>query len=158
MLPSNPPERDAVSGGEPRDTCLIAATWGNKTLSYGGKSHKLRCDSHVPLPPFSFTLTSWVNLAYKNTCGTNNCILYILCNECKYTHAYINKYIYVYLCFFFGLFRAIPTTCGGSQARGPIRAVATGLCQSHSNARSEWHLWPTVGRRSTPQLMATPDP
>ena len=47
---------------------------------------------------------------------------------------------------------AAPAAYGGSQARGPIRAVATGLCQSHSNAGSEPHLQPT------PQLMATPDP
>ena len=41
---------------------------------------------------------------------------------------------------------------GGSQARGPIGAVATSLHQSHSNARSETRLQPT------PQLMAIPDP
>ena len=41
---------------------------------------------------------------------------------------------------------------GGSQARGLIRAVADGLRQSHSNARSEPCLPPT------PQLMAKPDP
>ena len=41
---------------------------------------------------------------------------------------------------------------GGSQARGPIGAVATGLRQSHSNAGSEPRLQPT------PQLTATPDP
>ena len=41
---------------------------------------------------------------------------------------------------------------GGCQARGPIRAVATGLRQSHSNAGSEPRLQPT------PQLMATPIP
>ena len=40
---------------------------------------------------------------------------------------------------------------GGSQARGPIGAVATGLRQSHSNAGSEPRLQPT------PQLTATPD-
>ena len=45
-------------------------------------------------------------------------------------------------------FRAIPAAYGGSQARGPIRAVATGLCHSHSNARSEPHL------RPTPRLIA----
>ena len=38
------------------------------------------------------------------------------------------------------------------QMEGPIRAVATGLCHSHSNTRSEPHLQPT------PQLMATQDP
>ena len=40
---------------------------------------------------------------------------------------------------------------GGSQARGPIGATATGLRQSHSNAGSEPRFQPT------PQLRATPD-
>ena len=47
---------------------------------------------------------------------------------------------------------AAPAAYGGSQARGPIGAVATGLHQSHSNAGSEPRLQPT------PQLTATPDP
>ena len=60
------------------------------------------------------------------------------------------------LCFFLvvvvvGIFLAAPTANGGSQARGRIGAVATGLRQSHSNAGSEPSL------RPTPQLMATPD-
>jgi len=46
---------------------------------------------------------------------------------------------------------AAPAAYGGSQARGQIGAVATGLRQSHSNAGSEPHLQPT------PQLTATPD-
>ena len=46
---------------------------------------------------------------------------------------------------------AAPAAYGGSQARGRIGAVATGLRQSHSNARSEPRLQPT------PQLTATPD-
>ena len=33
---------------------------------------------------------------------------------------------------------------GGSQARGRIRAVASGLYHSHSNARSELQVWPTL--------------
>ena len=56
---------------------------------------------------------------------------------------------------FFDLFaisRAALAAYGGSQARGLIRAVATGLRQSHSNAGSEPHLQPT------PQLTAMPDP
>ena len=52
--------------------------------------------------------------------------------------------------FFFGL-KATPTTYGCSQARGGIRTVDAGLCYSHSNTRSEPHLWPT------PQHMATLD-
>ena len=47
---------------------------------------------------------------------------------------------------------AAPAAYGGSQARGRIGAVATGLRQSHSNAGSEPRLQPT------PQLTATPDP
>ena len=54
----------------------------------------------------------------------------------------------MYVC----LFRATPVAYGSSQARDPIRAVATGLCQSHSNTRSELCL------RPTPQLTAMPDP
>ena len=41
---------------------------------------------------------------------------------------------------------------GDSQARGLIEAVAASLRQSHSNAGSEPHLWPT------PQLIAMLNP
>ena len=54
--------------------------------------------------------------------------------------------------FFCCLFRAIPETYGGSQARGWIGTVASGLHHSHSTAESEPHLQPT------PQLTAMPDP
>ena len=57
--------------------------------------------------------------------------------------------------FFFCLFViswAAPLAYGGSQARGRIGALATGLRQSHSHAGSEPCLQPT------PQLTATPDP
>ena len=43
----------------------------------------------------------------------------------------------------FCLFRATPKVYGSSQARDQIRVVAAGLHHSHSNARSEAHLWPT---------------
>ena len=56
------------------------------------------------------------------------------------------------VCVFFAISRTAPAACGGSQARGLIRAVATSLCQSHSNVGSELHLQPS------PQLMAMPDP
>ena len=65
----------------------------------------------------------------------------------------INLYaIYIYIYIFFFFFLATPATYGGSQARGPIRAIATGLNHSQSSAESKMHLWPT------PQFMATPDP
>ena len=57
--------------------------------------------------------------------------------------------------FFFCLFAiswAVPVAYGGSQAGGLIGAIATSLCQSHSNTRSEPRLQPT------PQLMVMLDP
>ena len=52
------------------------------------------------------------------------------------------------ICYFFSsvfcLFRAAPMAYGGSQSRDLIRAVAASLCQSHSNARSQLHLKPTL--------------
>ena len=59
---------------------------------------------------------------------------------------------FIYLFLSFGLFRATLVAHGGSQARGPIRAAAADLHNSHSNARSESRL------RPTPQLMAMLDP
>ena len=60
-------------------------------------------------------------------------------------------YLFIYL-FIFVFSRAAPEAYGGSQARGPIGAVAAGLHQSHSNAGSEPRLQPA------PQLTATLDP
>ena len=53
---------------------------------------------------------------------------------------------------FFSLFRVAPMAYGGSQARGPIGAVAAGRHPSQSNIRSHPCLGPT------PQLMAMPHP
>ena len=52
----------------------------------------------------------------------------------------------------FLLFRAAPAAYGSSQARGQIRAIATGLRHSHSNAGSKSRLRPAS------QLMAMPNP
>ena len=62
------------------------------------------------------------------------------------------KNILLFFFFFFFFFRAAPMACGGSQARGWIKAVAAGLHHSHSNTRSEPCLW------TTPQLLAMLDP
>ena len=69
------------------------------------------------------------------------------CHGCSVSYT---EWIFLFL--FFYLFRAIPGAYGGSQPRGPTGVVATGLCQSHSNARTEPCLRPTS------QLTATPDP
>ena len=66
-------------------------------------------------------------------------------------------FLFVFFCFFF-FFGFLPFlgpllwAYGGSQARGQIRAVVTGLCHSHSNSGSKPHL------RPTPQLRAMLDP
>ena len=52
---------------------------------------------------------------------------------------------------FFAISWSAPMAYGGSQARGPIGAVAAGLRQNHSNEGSEPRLQPT------PQLTAKPD-
>jgi len=60
--------------------------------------------------------------------------------------------LFIYLFCLFATSWAAPVAYGGSQARGPIGAVAASLRQSHSNAESEPHLQATL------QLTATPDP
>ena len=48
------------------------------------------------------------------------------------------------LSFFFCLFTAAPMAYGSSPAKGRIRAVVASHSGSHSNTRSEPHLWPTA--------------
>ena len=67
-----------------------------------------------------------------------------------YTYIFIQLFIYFYL--LFCILRAAPAAHGGSQARDPIGAAATGLHQSYNNLGSEPRL------RSTPQLTAMSDP
>ena len=50
---------------------------------------------------------------------------------------------FVFFFFSFLLFWATPTAYEGSQVRGLIRAIASDLCHSHTNVRSEPSLWPT---------------
>ena len=68
------------------------------------------------------------------------------------TRNYAFLFIFIFILFYFLLFRAAPVANGGSQARGPLGAIAAGLRHSHSYARSEPCL------RPTPQLTVMPDP
>ena len=52
-------------------------------------------------------------------------------------NVYFLNYFLTFVYLFFYLFRAVPAAYGCSQARGLVRAVATGLCQSHNNAKSK---------------------
>ena len=54
--------------------------------------------------------------------------------------------------FFFNLFGTALLAYGGSQARGPIGAIATSHSHTHSSVKFERCL------RPTPQLTAMPDP
>ena len=58
---------------------------------------------------------------------------------------------YSIFCLFFP-FRSTPLAYENSQSRSRIEVTAADLCHSHSNARSELHLWLTL------QLTAMPDP
>ena len=65
--------------------------------------------------------------------------------KCLETKAKIRQIIIIiiivfFFFFFFAISRAAAMACGGSQARGPIRAVAVSLHQGHSNAGSKLHL------------------
>ena len=73
-------------------------------------------------------------------------------SSCEIIIFYFIYFIYLFLSSFclFAFSGAIPTACGGSQARGLIGAVAAGLLQSHSSVGSEPRLQPT------PQLKAQP--
>ena len=71
-----------------------------------------------------------------------------LVKPCIYKWHFI--YLFIYLFCIFAFSRAAPTAYGGSQARGPVGAVAAGLYQSHSKAKSELRPPPT------PQLTAMP--
>ena len=67
------------------------------------------------------------------------------CISCK-------ELLFIFIFHFWVSFKATPVAYGSSQAKGLIRAVATKLCHSHSNAGSEPCL------RPIPQLMAMPHP
>ena len=77
----------------------------------------------------------------------------LLCaSQSKINQIFQTSVLSIFLFCLFAISRATPPAYGGSQARSQIRAVATNLCHSHSNAGSKPHLQPT------PQLTATPDP
>ena len=64
----------------------------------------------------------------------------------NYRDDFLSHFLFLFL-----LFRDTPSAYGGSQARGPIRAIAAGVHHSHSNIRSKLRMQPT------PQLTATLD-
>ena len=78
------------------------------------------------------------------------CLSYVLSRVLVISGS-ISFFNFLFFCLF-AFSRAAPAAYGGSQARGLIEAVATGLHHSHNNAGSKPHLKPTS------QLRAMPDP
>ena len=132
----------------------------------------------IPVPPYlckhfiwslffflSFWYLNWYIVVVFHCCFNfiflmTNIVKYLLCSFSNSTffeelvHLFCS-FVFIFILFiylFFALSWAAPVAYGGSQARGLIGSVATGLCQSHSNMGSEQCLWPI------PQLTAMPDP
>ena len=102
---------------------------------------------------FKFIHIFYICSLYTYTYAFSLYILYLYTYLAMLSLYIFYLFIYLFIFWSFCLFfpRAAPAAYGGSQARGRVGAVATGLCQSHSNAGSEPRLQPT------PQLTATPD-
>jgi len=114
----------------------VAAEWDGHLREL---SHTQHCRSRG----FSFRVAGSLSLlGWKDICG-------------KLKPGILDAFLFFFFFFFWSFLTflgLLPTAYGGSQVRGLIGAVATGLHQSHSNAGSETRLQPT------PQLTATPDP
>ena len=96
------------------------------------------------------TVSSLAIFCHLLLCPLSSLICLALCPERLISTISISVRLCLLISLFlFLLFRAAPVACGGSQARGQIRAAAASLCQSHSIAESK----PPI-----PQLLATPDP
>ena len=98
---------------------------------------------------------AWVSSVSKRSKSlkqVNGIYILIYCYGSKIP-CFLNFFLSFSLFCLLVFFRATPMPYGGSLARGPIGAIAAGLCWSPINARSELRLQPTL------QLtVATPDP
>ena len=86
------------------------------------------CSSNVVLPQ-GFCTCCFLGLKHPSTRPPGGWL-------CLISQAVLKSHFLSFI-FFFLSFRAAPAAYGGSQVRGTIGAVATGLCQSHSTAGSE---------------------
>ena len=126
----------------PRVVCHSTRTW--ITLSQGlgpvqrGQPQGQGPIRGAPICPLLDPSSSSVICCYPHVSGNEKCF----------------RVTFLFFSFLFCLFViswAAPVAYGGSQARGLIGAVATGLCQGHSNVGSKPWLQPTS------QLTATLD-
>ena len=119
----------------------------------------------VPFPPLNLRQKSWINhIPHFMPHDYHLCFLFMshdyhyvfkslfftLLTPCIHIHHSFHLFSdkqFFFFFFFFCLFafsRATATAHGGSQARGLIRAAATGLSHNHSNSGSEPSLRPTL--------------
>ena len=87
---------------------------------------------------FVYVYNSLLNIINHLVLLTNS-NFYHLSLSFYYLLIFLSLFLFIYFYLFIlsvCLFRSAPAACGVSQARGVIKAVATGLRQSHSNARS----------------------
>ena len=123
----------------------------------GSKPHVRPTPQLTAIPDPQPTERGWgLNLhphGYQSDCfrrittGTLSCFTLCIFFLSIYLSICLPTYLSIYL-----FFRTEPMAYGSSQARGRIRAVATGLHHSHGNMGSEPRQQPT------PQLMATLGP
>ena len=131
----------------PRDWIQFPALYSKASLHILSKHNSLHLPNpnspSIPLlPPSSLAPTSLFSLSVS---------LFLFCREVHLYHILI-LFIYLFIYCLFLSSRAAPAAYGGSQARGLIGAVATGLRHGQSSVGSEPCLQPW------PQLMAGLNP
>ena len=103
---------------------------------------------------FSYDLPSWsIPREWIEFSALHSRTSLLIHSKCNSLHLSIpNSLFFKKKFIYFLLFTDALAAYGSSQVRGQIRAVTASLYHSHSNARSKPWL------RTTPQIMATPDP
>ena len=116
---------------------ILSSAHSNQLLSPSGDFFNLLFNSVI--------VSSSIKSSFHNFC------LFIVFIWLRQLLLFFLSFFLPFFLFFFFFFWATPAVSGDSQARGQIRATATGPCYSHSSAKSELIPQPT------PQLMATLD-
>ena len=139
----------AYGGSQARGLIGAVATGLHQSYSNTGSEPCLQPIPHLTVTPHLLPTEQGQGSNLQPHCSWSDS----LTTEPRWERGGAPKGLYYY---FFNLFFvsllflwAASAAYGGSQARGPIGAVATSLRQSHSNSGSEPHLQPK------PQLTAT---
>ena len=120
-------------------SCSIPVLYSRTSLLIHSKCNSL----HLPIPKSQSMLPPPSAPRQPQVCSL--CLGVCFCSVDRFICTIFT--IFYFIC----LFRVTLMAYGGSQARGWIRATASGLHHSHSNMGSKSHLWLTA------QPMAMPD-